>query len=339
LPDFTAPESRLAAGAHALSAQSASVAETLSRVRAEVHRVIVGQEMLIDRLLVGMLCHGHILVEGVPGLAKTLTVSTLAQALDLHFVRIQFTPDLLPADLVGTEIFSQAEGRFTIRRGPVFANLVLADEVNRAPAKVQSALLEAMQERQVSIGGETMPLDEPFLVMATQNPIEQEGTYPLPEAQLDRFLLKVKVDYPTRQEERQILDMSLTPSLPEVSVVANKIDLAAARRSVNEVVIDDALKDYIVQLVYATRRPAAYRLPELASLIGYGASPRASIALAQASRAHAFLQGRGYTTPDDVKALAHDVLRHRVVTTYEAEAEELSSDDIIDRVLDGVDVP
>jgi len=329
----------LAAGAVQLSPQSAVVAETLGRLRSEIHRVIVGQESLIDRLLVGLLCNGHILVEGVPGLAKTLTVSTLARALDLKFVRIQFTPDLLPADLIGTEIFSQADGRFSIRRGPVFANLVLADEINRAPAKVQSALLEAMQERQVSIGGETLPLDDPFLVMATQNPIEQEGTYPLPEAQLDRFLLKVKVDYPSRQDERQILEMGLNGAMPAVNVVAHAIDLQAARRAVHEVAIDEALKDYIVQLVFATRRPAAYRLPELASLIGYGASPRASIALAQASRAHAFLQGRAYTTPDDVKALAHDVLRHRIVTTYEAEAQELSSDDLIDRVLEGVDVP
>ena len=329
----------MASGALSLSPQSAGVAETLARVRAEVHKVIVAQDTLIDRLLVGMLCSGHILVEGVPGLAKTLTVSTLARALDLKFVRIQFTPDLLPADLMGTEIYNQADGRFTIRRGPVFANLVLADEVNRAPAKVQSALLEAMQERQVSIGGETMPLDDPFLVMATQNPIEQEGTYPLPEAQLDRFLLKVKVDYPSRQEERQILEMSLNGATPDVRVVAHAADLAQARRAVQEVAIDDALKDYIVQVVYASRRPAAYRLPELATLIGYGASPRASMALAQASRAHAFLQGRAYTTPDDVKALAHDVLRHRIVTTYEAEAEELSTDDIIDRILEGVDVP
>jgi MoxR-like ATPase len=329
----------LAAGAHSLSPQSAQVADTLARVRSEVHRAIVGQELLIDRLLIGMLCNGHILVEGVPGLAKTLTVSTLARALDLKFVRIQFTPDLLPADLMGSEIFNQGSGEFSIRQGPVFANLVLADEVNRAPAKVQSALLEAMQERQVSIGGQTMPLDSPFLVMATQNPIEQEGTYPLPEAQLDRFLLKVKVDYPSRQEERLILEMGLNGASPDINVVAHAVELSAARRAVHEVAIDDALKDYIVQLVYATRRPAAYRLPELASLIGFGASPRASIALAQAARAHAFLQGRGYTTPDDVKALAHDVLRHRVVTTYEAEAEELSTDDIIDRVLEGVDVP
>lgn len=329
----------MATGAAPLSATAIRASETLARVREEVHRVIVGQDDLIDRLLVGMLCHGHILVEGVPGLAKTLTVSTLARALDLRYVRIQFTPDLLPADLMGTEIFNAAEGRFTVRQGPIFANLVLADEVNRAPAKVQSALLEAMQERQVSIGGETFPLEEPFLVMATMNPIEQEGTYPLPEAQLDRFLLKVKVDYPSRQEERQILEMSLNGAGPEPRVVATREALAEASRAVREVAIDDALKDYIVQLVYATRRPAAYRLPELQSLIGFGASPRASIALAQAARAHAFLQGRAYTTPDDVKALAHDVLRHRIVTTYEAEAEELTTDDLIDRVLDGVDVP
>ncbi len=329
----------MATGALALSPAASRASETLARVRAEVHRVIVGQDMLIDRLLIGMLCHGHILVEGVPGLAKTLTVSTLAQALDLRHVRIQFTPDLLPADLIGTEIFNAAEARFTVRRGPIFANLVLADEVNRAPAKVQSALLEAMQERQVSIGGETFPLDEPFLVMATQNPIEHEGTYPLPEAQLDRFLLKVRVDYPSRQDERQILELGLNGRAPQASVVASRESLAEAVRAVQEVAIDDVLKDYIVQLVYATRRPAAYRLPALEPLIAFGASPRASIALAQAARAHAFLQGRAYTTPDDVKALAHDVLRHRIVTTYEAEAEELTTDDLIDRVLDGVDVP
>jgi MoxR-like ATPase len=329
----------LATGALALSPAASRASETLARVRAEVHRVIVGQDTLIDRLLIGMLCHGHILVEGVPGLAKTLTVSTLAQALDLRHVRIQFTPDLLPADLIGTEIFNAAEARFTVRRGPIFANLVLADEVNRAPAKVQSALLEAMQERQVSIGGETFPLDEPFLVMATQNPIEHEGTYPLPEAQLDRFLIKVRVDYPSRQDERQILELGLNGRAPQASVVASRESLAEAVRAVQEVTIDDVLKDYIVQLVYATRRPAAYRLPALEPLIAFGASPRASIALAQAARAHAFLQGRAYTTPDDVKALAHDVLRHRIVTTYEAEAEELTTDDLIDRVLDGVDVP
>ena len=329
----------MAAGALTLSPSAARASETLARVRDEVHRVIVGQDALIDRLIIGMLCQGHILVEGVPGLAKTLTVSTLARALDLNFVRIQFTPDLLPADLVGTEIFNAAEARFTVRRGPIFANLVLADEVNRAPAKVQSALLEAMQERQVSIGGETFPLEAPFLVMATQNPIEHEGTYPLPEAQLDRFLLKVRVDYPSRQEERRILGMSLNGRGHQASVVASRESLAEAVNAVSEIAIDDTLQDYIVQLVYATRTPAAYRLPSLEPLIAFGASPRASIALAQAARAHAFLQGRAYTTPDDVKALAHDVLRHRIVTTYEAEAEELSTDDLIDRVLDGVDVP
>ena len=329
----------MATGATTLTPAAASASETLARVRAEVHRVIVGQDELIDRLLIGLLSNGHILVEGVPGLAKTLTVSTLARALDLHHVRIQFTPDLLPADLMGTEIYSAVDGRFSVRRGPVFSNIVLADEVNRAPAKVQSALLEAMQERQVSIGGQTFPLDEPFLVMATQNPIEQEGTYPLPEAQLDRFLLKVRVDYPSRQDERLILEMGLNGGYPTVNVVASRDSIAMARTAMQEVALDDALKDYIVQVVYATRRPGAYRMPELQSLIAFGASPRASIALAQAARAHAFLQGRPYTTPDDVKALAHDVLRHRIVTTYEAEAEELSTDDIIDRLLDGVDVP
>ncbi|MCC6380877.1 MAG: AAA family ATPase [Dehalococcoidia bacterium] len=329
----------MTAGARALPSQAAEAAETLARVRAEVHRVIIGQDLLIDRLLIGLLCHGHVLVEGVPGLAKTLTVSTLARALHLQSVRIQFTPDLLPADLVGTEVFSPVDGRFTVRKGPLFANIVLADEVNRAPAKVQSALLEAMQERQVSIGGQTFPLDEPFLVMATQNPIEQEGTYPLPEAQLDRFLLKVRVDYPSRPEERQILELGLAAAPAEAQPVASREDIARARSAVQEVAIDDALKDYIVQIVYATRRPAAYRLPELQSLIAFGASPRASMALAQAARAHAFLAERSYTTPEDVKAVAHDVLRHRVVTTYEAEAEELTTDDLIDRVLEGVDVP
>jgi MoxR-like ATPase len=329
----------LAAGSLTLTPAARTATATLARVRAEVHRVIVGQDTLIDRLLIGLLCHGHVLVEGVPGLAKSLTVSTLSTTLHLKGVRIQFTPDLLPADLIGTEVFSPADGQFTVRKGPLFANIVLADEVNRAPAKVQSALLEAMQERQVTIGGQTFPLEEPFLVMATQNPIEQEGTYPLPEAQLDRFLLKARVDYPSRQEERQVLEMGLNGSIPTARPIASRDDVLAARAAVHEVAIDDSLKDYIVQIVFATRKPAAYRMPELQSLIAFGASPRASIALAQAARAHAFLQGRAYTTPDDVKALAHDVLRHRIVTTYEAEAEELTTDDLIDRVLEGVDVP
>jgi MoxR-like ATPase len=329
----------MSAGAHSFTHKAAGAAEVLARVRQEVHRVIVGQDILIDRLLIGLLCQGHVLVEGVPGLAKSLTVATLARSLDLNDVRIQFTPDLLPADLIGTEVFSPSDGKFTVRKGPIFANIVLADEINRAPAKVQSALLEAMQERQVSIGGETFKLEEPFLVMATQNPIEQEGTYPLPEAQLDRFLLKAKVDYPSRLEERRILEMGLAGDLPAVAVAASREDLQLARRALHEVAIDDALKDYIIQVVYATRRPAAFRMPELQPLIGFGASPRASMALAQASRAHAFLDGRAYTTPDDVKALAHDVLRHRIVTTYEAEAEELTTDDLIDRVLHSVEVP
>jgi MoxR-like ATPase len=329
----------MAVGSRTLTPQATTVAEVLSRVRTELHRVVVGQDTLIDRLLVGLLCQGHVLVEGVPGLAKTLTISSLAHTLHLSHVRIQFTPDLLPADLVGTEIYQPQTGEFSIRRGPIFANIVLADEVNRAPAKVQSALLEAMQERQVSIGGQTMPLDEPFFVMATMNPIEQEGTYPLPEAQLDRFLLKVRVDYPTRAEERQIMELALNGQPPPPHAVATRGELAQAREAVHEVALDDALRDYIVQIVFATRRPAAYRMPELQSLIAYGASPRATIALAQTARAHAFLQGRGYTLPDDVKALAHDVLRHRIVTTYEAEAEELTTDDLIDRVLDGVEVP
>ncbi len=329
----------MAAGALSLSPRAALAAATLDRVRAEIHRVIVGQEALIDRLLIGLLCRGHVLVEGVPGLAKTLTISTLATTLDLKSVRIQFTPDLLPSDLIGTEIFSPKDGSFSVRKGPLFANIVLADEVNRAPAKVQSALLESMQERQISIGGQTFALDDPFLVIATQNPIEQEGTYPLPEAQLDRFLLKVKVDYPSRPEERQILEMGLNGTLPVVNRVASHDDLLSARGAVSEVTIDEALKDYIVQIVFATRHPAGYRLPQLKSLIAFGASPRATIALAQAARAHAFLQGRAYTTPDDVKALAHDVMRHRIVTTYEAEAEELTTDDLIDRVLEGVEVP
>ncbi len=329
----------MAESVHDLSLTSAAAADVLVRVRSEVHHVIVGQDTLIDRLLIGLLCDGHVLVEGVPGLAKTLTISCLASTLQLDFVRLQFTPDLLPADLIGTEVFVPSDGYFSVRKGPVFSNFVLADEVNRAPAKVQSALLEAMQERQVSIGGTTFPLERPFLVMATQNPIEQEGTYPLPEAQLDRFLLKVCVDYPSRQEEREILEMSMKMTSATVRPVATASDLEAARGAVEDVFVDDVLKDYIVQLVQATRRPGAYRMSELQSLIAYGASPRATISLAQAARAHAFIDGRGYSTPDDVKALAHDVLRHRIVTTYEADAQELTADDLIDRVLEGVEVP
>ncbi|MEZ4479529.1 MAG: AAA family ATPase [Dehalococcoidia bacterium] len=329
----------MAAALHSLSPAAGRAAETLARVREDVHRSVVGQDLLIDRLLIGFLCQGHVLVEGVPGLAKTLTVSSLARALGLEWVRLQFTPDLLPADVIGTEVFRPSDGAFHVRKGPVFANLVLADEINRAPAKVQSALLEAMQENQVSIGGVTFPLDQPFLVMATQNPIEQEGTYPLPEAQLDRFLLKVKVDYPSRMDERKILEMSLNGMPAAGPAVASAQDLQIAVSAVDEVQFDDSLKEYSVQLVHATRRPADFRMAELQPLIGYGASPRASIALARAARAQAFLEGRGYVVPDDIKSVAHDVLRHRIVTTYEADAEELTTDDLIDRLLGRVDIP
>ncbi len=313
--------------------------EIYEKLRANIELVIRGQGGALRKLLAAFASDGHVLLEDFPGTGKTTLAKALARSIDATFKRVQFTPDLLPSDLVGTEVFIPGEARFSVRKGPLFANIVLADEVNRAPAKVQSALLEAMQERQVSIGGTTFPLDRPFLVLATQNPIEQEGTYPLPEAQLDRFLLKVKVDYPTRQDERQILEMSLNGGMPVAGQVASPGDLEVAVEAVTQVAFDDALKEYCVQVVQATRRPGAYRMPELASLIGFGASPRATIALAQAARAYAFLQGRAYTTPDDVKALAHDVLRHRIVTTYEAEAEELTTDDLIDRVLDGVDVP
>ncbi|HCU99994.1 MAG: ATPase [Dehalococcoidia bacterium] len=323
-----------------LSADASSAADLLVRIRKEIHTVVVGQDVLIDRLLIGLLVSGHVLVEGVPGLAKSLTVTTLANVLDVSSIRLQFTPDLLPADLIGTEVLNPAEGRFAIRKGPIFAHIVLADEINRAPAKVQSALLEAMQERQVSIGGQTLPMPVPFFVMATQNPIEQEGTYPLPEAQLDRFLLKVRVDYPNRQEERDVLEAGLSSGVTApVRGIASHDELLSAREALASVTIDDSLKDYCIQIVQATRRPAAYRLPELRSYIAYGASPRATIALARTARAHALLQGRGYTMPEDVKALAHDVLRHRIVTTYEADAEEITTDDLIDRLLEAIEVP
>jgi len=309
-------------------------------VKAEVAKVIVGQETLVERLIMAMLCRGHILIEGVPGLAKTLTVSTLARAVDASFVRIQFTPDLLPADVTGTTIFNPQDGQFHVRKGPVFANVVLADEINRAPAKVQSALLEAMQERQVSIGGTTFPLEEPFMVLATQNPIEHEGTYPLPEAQLDRFMLKVHVTYPSREEEKRILDRYVVPDEPPaVARVADPETIVMAARALADVHMDERLRDYVVHLVFATREPAAYRMPELAPLIEYGASPRASVYLAQAARAHAFVQGRGYVEPDDVKAVAMCVLRHRVIVTYEAEAEDVTAEEVVRRVLAGVEVP
>ncbi len=309
-------------------------------VKREVANVIIGQDTLVERLIIGMLCRGHILIEGVPGLAKTLTVSTMARALDASFVRIQFTPDLLPADITGTTIYSPQDGQFHVRKGPIFANIVLADEVNRAPAKVQSALLEAMQERQVSIGGSTFPLDDPFMVLATQNPIEQEGTYPLPEAQLDRFMLKVHVTYPTREEEKRILDRFVAPGAePRVRSVAGTDAILVASAALREVHMDERLRDYIVHLVYATREPESYRMKELRPLIAYGASPRASIYLAQAARAHAFVNQRGFVEPDDVKAVAMDVLRHRIVPTYEAEAENVTAEELVRRVLAGVEVP
>ncbi len=304
----------------------------------EVHRVIVGQKYMIERLLIGLLTRGHVLLEGVPGLAKTLAIKTLSSAINTKFQRIQFTPDLLPADLIGTMIYNQKDGTFSPKKGPVFANLVLADEINRAPAKVQSALLEAMQERQVTIGETTYPLEEPFLVLATQNPIEQEGTYPLPEAQIDRFMLKLRIDYPDQKEERQILDLMAQDNPISVSKVVTPSDIVRVREVVKEVYMDDRIKDYIVQLVFATRKPHEFKL-DIKDLIQFGASPRATIYLAQASRAHAFIKGRGYVTPEDIKAVGMDVLRHRVILTYEAEAEEVTPESVITRIFDAVQVP
>ena len=304
----------------------------------EVHRVIVGQKYMVERLLIGLLTRGHILLEGVPGLAKTLAVKTLSAAIDTRFQRIQFTPDLLPADLIGTMIFNPKEGTFTPRKGPIFTNILLADEINRAPAKVQSALLEAMQERQVTIGESTYPLQEPFLVLATQNPIEQEGTYPLPEAQIDRFMLKLRIDYPDMKEERQILELMGRDEAIQVQRVVTPADILRVREMVRDIYVDDRVKDYIVHLVFATRRPQDYKL-DLKDLIQFGASPRATIYLAQAARAHAFIKGRGYVTPEDIKAIGLDVLRHRIILTYEAEAEEVTTEQIISRVFDAVQVP
>jgi MoxR-like ATPase len=317
--------------------QHAAIIRTLVTA---VEQVIVGQKPMIDRLMIGMLCNGHVLLEGVPGLAKTLTVSTLARAIEAKFARIQFTPDLLPADLVGTLIYNPRDGVFTPRKGPIFANIVLADEINRAPAKVQSALLEAMQERQVTIGDTTYPLPAPFLVLATQNPIEQEGTYPLPEAQVDRFMLKLKVTYPSKQEERRVLErMTQAGGGPGIERPVTTLDEILTCRKVCEAIyVDEKVKDYVVDVVQATRRPEEYKI-DAKRLIEFGASPRATIALTVAARAHAFLDGRGYVTPQDVKSIALDVLRHRIIATYEAEAEGLTSDDLVKRILDAVPVP
>jgi MoxR-like ATPase len=314
--------------------------EHFDRLLTELKRVIVGQDDLLKKMLVGLLANGHILLEGVPGLAKTTAVSSLARAIRTKFQRIQFTPDLLPADILGTMVFQPKDGTFAIKKGPIFANFILADEINRAPAKVQSALLEAMQERQVTIGAETFRLDEPFLVLATQNPIEQEGTYPLPEAQVDRFMLKLLVDYPTRVEERKILDrMATQRAIPHVEAMLDPQRVLDARLLLDDIYMDDKIKDYIVALVHATRRPAEFKIKDAAEWIEYGASPRATIYLATGSRAMAFLAGRGYVTPQDVKDIAPDVLRHRVIVSYEAEAEEKTSDDVVRHVLDHVEVP
>ena len=328
---------RVAPGAG--SAETAALHQLIADVRAEVGRVIVGQERLVDRLLVALLTANHALVEGVPGLAKTLSVSTLARTLRLSFSRVQFTPDLLPADLTGTLVFQPREAEFHIRRGPVFANVVLADEINRAPAKVQSALLEAMQERQVSIGGETLALPDPFIVFATQNPIEHEGTYPLPEAQLDRFMLEIHVDYPGREAEREMLARALDGSEPDVRAVTDRDQIASLRRATAGVEVDERLREYVLRLMEATRSPDRYRLGELSPLVEYGASPRASVFLARAAQAFAFIQGRDYVLPDDVKAMARDVLRHRLVLSYEAEAQSITRERVVERLLDGVGIP
>lgn len=323
-----------------INEEVARVSTFIHPLFSEMEKVIVGQRYLLERLVVGLLANGHVLLEGVPGLAKTLSIRTMAQAMSVQFSRIQFTPDMLPADVVGTQIYNPQSGKFTTRTGPVFSNLVLADEINRAPAKVQSALLEAMQERQVTIGDQTYILEQPFLVLATQNPIDQEGTYPLPEAQIDRFMLKLKIDYPTRSEERRILDlMGHTRDLPSIHPVITGKTIIDARKTVNEVYMDDKVKDYIVDIVCATRNPSYYNIHGLEDMIQMGASPRATIALTLASKALAFIHGRGYVTPQDVKTIGMDVLRHRVVVTYEAEAEEKSSEDIIRSLFDQLPVP
>jgi MoxR-like ATPase len=310
----------------------------VERLLTEVRRVIVGQRYLLERMIIGVLTRGHLLLEGVPGLAKSLAVSSLATAVHATFKRIQFTPDLLPADLTGTLVYHQKEGDFVARKGPLFANFVLADEVNRAPAKVQSALLESMQEHQVTIGDTSYPLPDPFLVLATQNPIEQEGTYPLPEAQVDRFMLKLKLDYPTPAEEREILDRMSGPQVPTTTPVVEIGQLARAREALHAIYVDDRIKDYVVRLVHATRAPAEYQL-NLEGLLQYGASPRATLFLVAGARAHAFLRGRGFVTPEDVKAVGADVLRHRLILSFEAEAEAVTPEQIIQRVFDAVEVP
>jgi MoxR-like ATPase len=322
-----------------LNRQAEQMRKRLDPLYREMEKVVIGQRVMVDRLLIGLLTGGHILLEGVPGLAKTMAARTLSQGLKLSFHRIQFTPDLLPADVIGTQVFNPRTGEFSIKRGPIFAHCVLADEINRAPAKVQSALLEAMQEKQVTIGDTTYPLDQPFLVLATQNPIEQEGTYPLPEAQLDRFMLKVKLTYPNKEEEMAILNRmaAIEPNLA-VDAVMGAEDVFVLRRGIDEVYVDEKVKRYIIEIVHATREPGAHGL-DLAAYIQYGASPRGTIFLTRGARAQALLEGRGYVTPQDVKSIAHDVLRHRIAVTYEAEAEDLTSDELLNRILDHLKVP
>lgn len=311
----------------------------IALLKSEMAKVIVGQNKMVDRLLIGLLSNGHILLEGVPGLAKTLAISTLSNVVKTGFKRIQFTPDLLPADLIGTMVYNQKTSEFIPKKGPIFSNFILADEINRAPAKVQSALLEAMQERQVTIGDTSYPLPQPFMVMATQNPIEHEGTYPLPEAQVDRFMLKLKIDYPSREEEQKILDIMAKGKIPEVNNVTPIENIVSARDVVNEIYIDPKVEEYIINIMFATRKPAESGLEELSGLIEYGASPRATIFLVQAARAHAFIRGRGYVTPEDIKSVGMDVLRHRIIITYEAEAENITTEDIVQKVFDNIEVP
>jgi MoxR-like ATPase len=319
--------------------QVVKYSEQLEQVRVEVRKVLVGQDQMLSRLMIALLTGGHVLLEGVPGLAKTTAIKSLARAIHCKFNRIQFTPDLLPADLIGTLIYNPREGSFSTKKGPIFANLILADEINRAPSKVQSALLEAMQEHQVTIGDQSYALEDPFLVLATQNPIEQEGTYPLPEAQVDRFMLKVVVDYPSKQEERKVVDTALDDIQRELKPVLEPQQLLEIRKVVASIYMDDKVKDYVLDVVSATRKPEEYKMKELKPLIEYGASPRASINLCLAARAHAFLSGRGYVTPQDIKEVAYDVLRHRVILTYEAEAEEKTPEDVVKKVLESVPVP
>jgi MoxR-like ATPase len=311
----------------------------VDKITDEVGKVIVGQKYMIERLLIGLLCNGHIHLEGVPGLAKTMAVNTLSSTIQTKFQRIQFTPDLLPADIIGTLIYDQSDGKFATKKGPIFSNLVLADEINRSPAKVQSALLEAMQERQVTIGETTFKLDDPFLVLATQNPIEQEGTYPLPEAQIDRFMLKLSIGYPNKEEELEIMRRMTQKKIPSVKAVVKPKEIIKARTVVNEIYMDEKIERYIIDIVFATRNPGEYGLPDLTDLIQYGASPRASIYLKMAAKGHAFLRHRGYVTPEDVRSIGMDVLRHRLIVTYEAEAEEVTAEDVVRKILNKIEVP